>query len=234
MKNLFLEQTHSPTGDALAIEVVERKGIGHPDTICDEIAEAISRSLQQYYLSEFGRVFHYNVDKVLLRAGTSHAEYGGGGIESPIEVYICGRATTEVSGRSVPITDLCETSARAWFRSNLRYVDVQRGIRIINLIRPGSDELTHLFDRAGQGNVAMSNDTSIGVGYSPLSRLERAVLEADKLLRSSALSREMPFIGEDIKIMAVRNHEDVRITLACAMISRFVRDLSDYMVQNFL
>ena len=228
VKNLFVEHNNSPTGDALAVEIVERKGIGHPDTICDEIAEAVSRSLQKYYLSEFGKVFHYNVDKVLLRAGTSHAEYGGGSIESPIEVYVCGRATTEVSGKSVPIGDLCDTSARAWIRSNLRYLDVERDLRIINLIRPGSADLTALFERDGQGHVAKSNDTSIGLGYSPLSWLERAVLEADKLLRSSALQREMPFVGEDIKIMAVRNRGDVRITLACATVSRFIHDLPDY------
>ncbi len=234
MKTLSLVQQNSPTGDALAVEIVERKGIGHPDTICDEIAEAVSRSLNQYYRSEFGRVLHYNVDKVLLRAGTSHAEYGGGRIESPIEVYICGRATTDFSGKSVPIADLCETSARAWLRSNLRYLDVERDLRIINLIRPGSADLTDLFDRDGQGGVSRANDTSIGVGYSPLSRVERAVLESDRLLRSSAFLHEMPFVGEDIKIMAVRNSEDVRITLACAIIGRFVRDLPDYIEKKAL
>lgn len=228
MKALFLEQTNAPTGDTLAIEIVERKGIGHPDTICDEIAEAVSRSLQEYYNSEFGRVFHYNVDKVLLRAGTSHAEYSGGRTETPVEIYVCGRATTEVSGKPIPITDLCDGAVREWFQVNLRYLDVEHGLRVINLIRPGSADLTELFDRDEQGTVVKSNDTSIGVGYSPLSRIERAVLEADNLLRSSSLLREMPFVGEDIKIMAVRNREDVRITLACAMVSRFVRNLPDY------
>ncbi len=128
----------------------------------------------------------------------------------------------------MPITALCEDSVRAWFRSHLRDVDVEQGLRIINLIRPGSADLIELFEGDGPGRVAKSNDTSIGVGYSPLSRLERAVLEVDELLRSDTLRHAMPFVGEDTKIMAVRDRGTVRITLACAMVSRFVRDLPDY------
>lgn len=228
MENLVIERASAANGDALAVEIVERKGIGHPDTICDGVAEAVSDSLRRYFVSEFGRVFHYNVDKVLLRAGISHPEYGGGRIDAPIEIYIGGRATTAASGRSVPLTDICETAAKSWLRSNLKYVDAERDVRIINLIRPGSENLAILLDRDGRENAPRSNDTSIGVGFSPLSRLERAVLEADRMLVESGKSGEMPFIGEDVKIMAVRNREEVKITLACAMVGRFIRNAADY------
>ena len=31
------------------LELVERKGIGHPDSICDGIAESVSRALSREY-----------------------------------------------------------------------------------------------------------------------------------------------------------------------------------------
>ena len=55
-------------------EVVERKGIGHPDTLADGISESISRELCNQYLEEFGQILHHNVDKVLIIAGKSQPE----------------------------------------------------------------------------------------------------------------------------------------------------------------
>jgi len=48
----------SPSIAASPIEIVERKGLGHPDTICDHLSEELSRSLSKYYLEHFGCVLH--------------------------------------------------------------------------------------------------------------------------------------------------------------------------------
>ncbi|MBI5775778.1 MAG: S-adenosylmethionine synthetase, partial [Nitrospirae bacterium] len=45
------------------IEIVERKGKGHPDTICDAVVERISVELASAYTKAFGRILHYNIDK---------------------------------------------------------------------------------------------------------------------------------------------------------------------------
>jgi S-adenosylmethionine synthetase len=47
-------------------EIVERKGLGHPDTICDALAETLSRNLCREHRDRFGTVLHHNVDKALL------------------------------------------------------------------------------------------------------------------------------------------------------------------------
>jgi S-adenosylmethionine synthetase len=70
-------------------EMAERKGIGHPDTICDSIAEEVSIALSKYYLNEFGSILHYNVDKALLVGGKSLPAYNGGEIVQPMELYNC-------------------------------------------------------------------------------------------------------------------------------------------------
>ena len=60
------------------MEVVERKGIGHPDTICDSLVEAVSVALNCMYLAELGAIPHYNIDKALLIAGQCAKGFGWG------------------------------------------------------------------------------------------------------------------------------------------------------------
>ena len=64
-----IQETVGPTPDQNAIEIVERKGLGHPDTICDLVMERISVALSNAYLERFGRILHHNRDKGLLVAG---------------------------------------------------------------------------------------------------------------------------------------------------------------------
>lgn len=67
-----------PPVHALPLEIVERKGIGHPDTICDALAETFSSGLSRFYLERFGTVLHHNVDKALLCGGAAQPSFGGG------------------------------------------------------------------------------------------------------------------------------------------------------------
>ena len=60
-----------------AIEVVERNGPGHPDTLAGGISEAVSQSLCRIYLEQFGRVLHHNVDRVLIIAGKNPVSHVG-------------------------------------------------------------------------------------------------------------------------------------------------------------
>lgn len=60
------------------VELVERKGVGHPDSLCDAVADLFARRLAQLYPDETGRVFHHNVDKALLCAGAAAPTFGGG------------------------------------------------------------------------------------------------------------------------------------------------------------
>jgi len=56
------------------VEIVERKGIGHPDSISDGVADAVSKALCKYYLKEFDAVFHHNTDETQIVAGEVAAQ----------------------------------------------------------------------------------------------------------------------------------------------------------------
>jgi S-adenosylmethionine synthetase len=211
------------------VEIVERKGIGHPDTICDALAEELSRTLCRFYLDNFGLVLHHNVDKALLWGGTSKPEFGGGKTTSPIEIFLAGRATVEYKGIKVPIDELVEQSCHNWLRANFHALDPQRDIRFHSLIRPGSQDLVELYLRQQRTGIALANDTSCGVGYAPLSELERMVLLIEQMLNSTVVKSDHPEIGEDVKIMAIRQGEDIEITVACAFVDRYLSGIDDYL-----
>jgi S-adenosylmethionine synthetase len=210
--------------DAL-VEVVERKGLGHPDTICDALAENLSRTLSRFYVDRFGFVAHHNVDKALLVGGAAAPRFGGGSIIAPLEIILCGRATREHRGIAVPIEELAVEATRQWFSDNFHALDAERDVAVRCLIRPGSAELTDLFAR---GAGALANDTSCGVGYAPLSRLERVVLEAERGLNVPSRHSAHPETGEDVKIMGIRRGERIDLTVACAIVDRYVADRADY------
>lgn len=213
------------------MEMVERKGIGHPDTICDSIAEAVSVALSKYYLQEFGSIFHYNVDKALLVGGSSQPAFNGGRILKPIELYIAGRATTRIQGQVIPVEEIAIRIAKDWLGKNLRFIDVEKHIKIIPKIRSGSNDLVELFQRFGEGRIPLANDTSFGVAFFPFSFLEEKVLQIEKLLNSKTTKNLFPFIGEDIKVMGVKVSGQLQFTIAIAMVDQFISHIGDYMTK---
>ncbi|OAG27458.1 methionine adenosyltransferase [Thermodesulfatator autotrophicus] len=213
---------------SLSLEVCERKGLGHPDTICDALAEEFSRALCRFYLEKLGFILHHNVDKGLLFAGRARPAFGGGEVLEPFEVYLVGRATTSYKDLQVPVEELADEVARAWFSKHFHALDPEKHVRIKVLVRPGASELVELFLKYQQKGVPLANDTSIGVGFAPLSPLENLVLEAEKFL-NSRLKEKLPAVGEDIKVMGVREGQSFRLTVACAAIGRYLSDLNDYL-----
>jgi S-adenosylmethionine synthetase len=226
---LILSPIRAPIADALPVEITERKGLGHPDTICDAIAEHFSLALCRHYLERFGRVLHHNVDKVLLRGGSARAEYGGGEVLAPIEIYLAGRATAEVGGAVVPVEALAVESARDWIRQHIRALDPERHLKVRCLVRPGSADLTELFLRRAADQVPLANDTVVAVGFAPLSDLERAVIAVERHLNSPGVKAASPEIGEDVKVLGIRRGEGIHLTVAAAFVARHLSSLPRYL-----
>jgi len=225
IQNLVLR--NRPTTQ-LPVEVIERKGVGHPDTICDALSENLSRNLCQWYLENTDSVLHHNLDKALLRGGKAHAVFGGGEVSEPIDIYFAGRAVIDIGGIKVPLEELAVEGSRIWLNEHLHALDVEKHVRFHCLVRGGSHDLMDLFVRGDDRKIPRANDTSFGVGYAPLNSLEQAVLEAGQILDRKSGSTSHPARGEDTKIMAIRHNNKVEFTIACAMISPFLSDETAY------
>lgn len=212
------------------VEIVERKGTGHPDFICDSIMEAVSVALCGEYLRECGTILHHNIDKGLLVAGRVAKHYGGGKVLQPMELIIGDRATFNVPGKSLPVNDIAIDAARTWMRKHLRFVDPVNDITFRVVLAPGSEELTDIFSRPGEFRCA--NDTSAAIGYYPLSPTEDAVLKLERHLNSAQFKKDFPQAGEDIKVMGLRKGSTLDLTVAMPLISRFVASEKDYFSQK--
>jgi S-adenosylmethionine synthetase len=204
----------APPPDERPVEVVERKGLGHPDSICDALAEELSLAYSRHCLARFGGIPHHNVDKALLRAGRSAPRFGGGEVQEPIRILLAGRATARIGAETVSIEQLAAESCRSWLSENLRGLDPVRHVELQCLVGPGSAELVDLFGRGGD-RAPLANDTSCGCGFAPLSELERIVYEVERAL-SGAAGRELPGAGTDVKVMGVRTNSRIALTIGCA------------------
>jgi S-adenosylmethionine synthetase len=208
------------------VEFVERKGKGHPDTLSDRSSEELSIGLCQYYMENFGRVYHHNVDKCVLVGGQAQAWFGGGKVIEPIDLILVGRAISEIDGRKIPIQEIASETTKSWLRKDMHFLDVEKHIKIETKIRPGSIDLVKNYDL--EDEIPLANDTSFGVWYGPKTETENLVLNVENELNSSEIKRHHPAIGEDIKVMGVRRGNGINLTIACAIISEFVKDERAY------
>ncbi|MFO7742284.1 MAG: methionine adenosyltransferase [Anaerolineae bacterium] len=223
-RNILVEEVPNLPMEEQPIELVERKGVGHPDSICDAVAEAVSVELSRAYRDRFGRVLHHNIDKGLLVAGGATPALGGGAVDEPMRLIFGDRATYEHKGVRIPVGEIAEATAKGWLRGHLRFVSPEEHVVFQNEIKPGSPELTDIFEREQIG----ANDTSAGVGYAPLSETEKLVLAVERHLNSTAFKAAHPEAGEDIKVMGYRFGRDLTLTVALAFVDRFISDEETY------
>ena len=228
MFNVLIEALQRTPVEDQRVELVERKGRGHPDSICDAIAEEVSQALCREYLAGVGRILHHNVDKGLLVAGRTEPRLGGGKVLEPMRLVLGDRATADYKGRHFKVAEIAESSARNWIRRNLRYVDPDRHLIFQGELKEGSPELTDLFERETIG----ANDTSAAVGYAPLTETENLVLAAERYLNSVEFKKRFPQAGEDVKVMAFRRDRHLLLTVAVAFVDRFVGDAGTYFARK--
>ncbi|WP_054854041.1 methionine adenosyltransferase [Vulcanisaeta distributa] len=219
----------------LNVELVERKGLGHPDYIADASSEAVSKALSNYYLEKYGIILHHNVDKVLIVGGQANPRFGGGDIIQPIYILVAGRVTTEVRTATgvekVPIGTIIISAIRDWIKNNFRFLDPDKHVVIDYRVGMGSTDLVGVYELGVKATrIPLANDTSIGVGFAPLTDTEKLVLETERLLNSREFKAKLPEVGEDVKVMGgLRIGKDVKLTIASAIISSLVKDKDHYL-----
>lgn len=226
-------------------EVVERKGVGHPDTLADALAEKLSSAYSQYTITHFGAVLHHNFDKVGLLGGASHVTFGTGYLTAPIRVLINGRASVSFAGELIPLHALLTEWIQEFFAANLPLVDTERDIDIhFNLSSASSPGKTdeqkaalgtrqywfepRSLDDLGELKRLVANDTSLGVGSAPRSDLESIVLEIESTLTSADTRGRYPWMGTDVKILAHRIKTRFLITMCIPQIANHVPDVEAY------
>jgi S-adenosylmethionine synthetase len=237
MRNIIVKELIQKPIEEQEVEIVERKGIGHPDSISDGIAESVSRALCQVYMEKFdGKIMHHNTDEVQITAGESDPHFGGGEIIKPIDILLTGRGVSEYEGKKIGIDRIAITAAKEYLKKNIINLDVESSTVVECKIGSGSGDLVDVFKRDG---MPSSNDTSFGVGFAPFSETEQIVMATEELLNSKDFKKKYPQVGEDIKVMGLRENNKIILTTAVAMVSKFVDGIDTYLnvkdeIQNII
>jgi len=226
MRNIIVENLKHTPIEQQRLEIVERKGLGHPDSMCDAIMEQLSVRLSKEYLERAGSVLHHNVDKSLLVAGEAEPRFGGGVVKQPMLLVFGDRATSEINGVKLDVEEIAIDVAKKWFRENMRFIDPEKHVKYQVELKPGSVGLVDIFKRKGE--VLGANDTSAAVGYAPLTRTEKIVLGIERFLNSKEFKNRFPESGEDIKVMGYRSNNSLNLTISMAFVDRFVNSEEEY------
>lgn len=203
------------------VEIVERKGRGHPDSLCDGIAESISRSYTRWCQENLDTHLHHNFDKVQLVAGEVDVGFGGGHFLKPVRIQIAGRATRRTpDGKPIPVDLIAIQAAKEHIRQTMNHLDPDRHCLVDCFAGPGAGELAHLVEEA------TANDTSVGVAHWPLSQLEQLVYKTSEHLNQELRDRYP--IGEDVKVMGYRRDDQMRLTCAVAFLAQELPSAEHY------
>jgi S-adenosylmethionine synthetase len=224
-RNIHVQPASGHAVEDQSVEIVERKGIGHPDSICDGVAETVSSALAREYIDRVGRVLHYNTDETQLVAGTAAPAFSGGEVLEPIYLLIVGRATKEFDGQRIPTETIALEAAREYLDEQFPFLDVGTDVVVDVRLGEGSGDLQDVFGE--EVSVPMANDTSYGVGHAPLTETEQIVHETERRLNEQ-YAVDNPVVGQDVKVMGKREGDQIDVTVAVAMVDRHVADMQAY------
>lgn len=246
-KNLFVGASGRLNIDDTDYEVVERKGVGHPDTLCDTIAEKISQAYSQYCLEHYGIILRHMVDKIALSGGSAKVKFGGGEMQKPIRLYLNCRFTRTYQSETIPYIEIATEVVRKHLGEILPLLDLNKWLMIVDNTHfapgPGvvyeadgstQNERQFFFEvpqkefAVFHDNSLRSNDTSTTVSYSPLSVTEKIVILVEKTLNDKEFKKLYPFVGSDIKVMARRIQKKVDITVCVPFIALHTPDKEFY------
>ena len=91
-------------------------------------------------------------------------------------------------------------------------------------MRPGSAQLAQVL----QAGTARANDTSVVVGYAPLTATETLVLNCECYLNSADFKARFPEAGEDVKVLGIRRQSQLELTVAMPLLLEYLRTENEY------
>jgi S-adenosylmethionine synthetase len=208
---------------APSVEFVERKGVGHPDTICDYLAEELARELATEYLKHTGAVQHFNVDKAILAAGSVDVGFGGGRHTRPSRLVLVGKADSLQEWRPDP-----ESLAEKYKGKLLELLPdaTSEAFNVEVWLNQSSADLASVVTTREE-DTPLANDTSFAAVSLPRSALESTVYQVERYLNSDDFRSQLP-IGRDIKVMGARIDGSSHVTVACPVLARSVSNRAEY------
>ena len=203
------------------IEITERKGIGHPDTLADVLAIECSKAYAKFCLKNYGCVLHYNLDKLYIGAGLFKYEEGKVIKKSNIIVNLNGRVTNTMNGEKIDLDSIFKPVIKKYLKTVLPRLDVENDLTInINSTQNTKRDYWYsprdINDVPDYKNVT-AGDTALCVAHGDFTFCERLALYLESILYDKTIegymSPKYKDIGQDIKFMVSRIGKKVEVTI---------------------
>lgn len=225
----------------LPFEFVERKGVGHPDTMCDAIAELASRYYSQYFYNKYGRFAHHWFDKVMLVGGESIIGYGKGELIVPYKVIFSGKCVCNFDGEDIPLMDIFKKAASDVMSDVLTGFDAEKHLVVIDetVSYQGPSRKSSRYRPvkivdlvAPEDYNRVSNDCNMLSSFYPLSKLEDMVLSLENMLNSKNFKEQHPQVGSDIKIIGTRKKDKYFLLVNLPFVASYVNSYEEYVAYS--
>ncbi|MEV5632097.1 MULTISPECIES: methionine adenosyltransferase [Micromonospora] len=222
--------------DQSPFDVAERKGIGHPDSLADLVADSFSRRYSATCRERFGAVPNHWVDKVTLVGAAADVRFGGYDIRKPVDCYLFGKVTERIDGNDASVAKLFDDTVRAVLTSTLDDPTILGHLRIHvnNTAGTGVDHDREFYQpRTAAGitkvlaSEAVANDTVVCAGTSLRGIAARTAVRLETLL-TGATFRTRYQTGTDVKVMVVRDRGQLDVTAAVPFHPASVHGWSEY------
>ena len=208
------------------VELVERKGIGHPDTLADMIAMNFSNIYSNHTLNRFGKIPHHWADKVTIVGAQSEIDYGKGCLNEPMKIFQFGRVSSKVGKEDIDINSLFREAVDDVFHRvfDKLYNDRMVICEALTHSSSGPDHPKEFYNPESSKDVEKStsspksNDTIILTSFTHLTPLEQMIVEVENLINSKKFKEEYPSTGYDVKVLAARIEEQVDMTICIPFI----------------
>ncbi len=224
-----------PDLDKHPVEMVERKGIGHPDTLADMIAMNFSNKYSNFALERFGVIPHHWADKVTIVGAQADIGYGYGILKEPMKIFQFGRVTSKVGNEKIDIDTLFKGATEDIF---IRVFGdaFKKGVfrcQAITHSSSGPDHPKKFYNPPKANDIVdaekqKSNDTIILSAFTPFTTLEEMVVETENFLNSKEFKMRHLATGYDIKVLAVKIEDKVDITACIPFIGERTPDFKTY------
>ncbi len=234
---IFVSENNCNKVENMPFEFVERKGVGHPDTLCDAIAEKASILYSKYFLEKYGRVAHHWFDKVMLVGGSSIIEFGEGRMLNPYKVIFAGKCAKKYAGEYIPLYEIFREAATAVLTTCLTGFDPDKHLVVLDetVDYHGTGRVSSRYqpmeekDLVDINNIQLtSNDCNLLSSYSPLSTLESIVLNTERMINGKDFKKRFPELGWDVKLVGYRNVDEYTLLINIPYIASLVKDAEQY------
>lgn len=236
MENILKINNNYYDPESSDVEVVERKGVGHPDSIADALANECSRKYSLVCLEKFGAVLHHNIDKFYFGGGWVFNDFGYIEKKKPIIARVNGRITKNVGNEFIDVDKILTETIKEYVKTVLPHIDIEKDL-VIDLNYTQHTKFKNWFspeslDEVPDAKKPSANDTSVCVSHYPMTTCETLAYELEHYFWSEN-EKGYPVpkfsnIGQDIKVMVTRIGNNIEVVLCVPVIASFANSQDEY------